>query len=81
MVYKDAACNDREDCLVVVAAAVVTLATVLALRLARPRLVVLLGDTSSGVAFNLIQTIGDLGTWFDPNTGRMVGIERAVGGG
>ncbi len=51
--------------LVVIAAAAATLATTaLIVRLARPWLLPLLGDTSSIVAFALIETIGELGTWF-----------------
>jgi Zn-dependent protease len=51
---------------VVVAAAAATLGTVMALRLARPWLLLLpwLGDTSSTVVFSLIETIGELGVWF-----------------
>jgi Zn-dependent protease len=50
--------------LVVVAAAAATLATVQVARFARPWILPLLGDTSSVVAFALIETIGELGTWF-----------------
>jgi Zn-dependent protease len=50
--------------LVVIAAAVATLGVALALRLARPWILPLLGDTSSTVVFSLIDTIGQLGAWF-----------------
>jgi len=43
-------------------AAILVIAFVL--RLARPLLLPLLGDTSSMLAFALIETIGQLGVWF-----------------
>jgi Zn-dependent protease len=49
---------------VVIAAAVATLGVALVLRLARPWILPWLGDTSSTVAFALIDTIGQLGAWF-----------------
>jgi Zn-dependent protease len=50
--------------IVVIAGAAAVLALALALRLVRPMLLPLLGDTSSTLAFALIETIGQLGVWF-----------------
>jgi Zn-dependent protease len=49
---------------VIMAAAGATLIFALALRIARPWLLPLLGDTPSTVAFALIDTIGQLAAWF-----------------
>jgi Zn-dependent protease len=50
--------------LVLIAATAAVLVSVVALRLARPIVLPLLGDTSSTVVFALIETIGQLGIWF-----------------
>jgi Zn-dependent protease len=49
---------------VVMAPAVVVVTMVLALWKARPLLLPLLGDSSSSLAFSLIETIAQLGIWF-----------------
>jgi Zn-dependent protease len=49
---------------IVAAATVAILAIIVALRLVRPLLLPLLGDTSSTLAFALIEAIGQLGIWF-----------------
>ena len=50
--------------IIVLAAAAAPLAAVLALRFVRPWLLPLMGDSSSVLAFALIETISELGTWF-----------------
>jgi Zn-dependent protease len=50
--------------LVVLASAIATLASVVALRLLRPYLLPLLPDTTSALAFAFIETIGELSLWF-----------------
>jgi Zn-dependent protease len=50
--------------LVVLAGAVATLASVVALRFLRPYLLPLLPDTTSALAFAVIETIGELSLWF-----------------
>jgi Zn-dependent protease len=50
--------------LVVIAGAVATLLSALALRLVRPLLLPLLPDTASALAFSLIETTGQLSLWF-----------------
>jgi Zn-dependent protease len=50
--------------LVVMAGAAATLASVVALRFARPYLLPLLPDTTSALAFAIIQTIAELSLWF-----------------
>jgi Zn-dependent protease len=49
---------------IVVASITAILTIAFVLRLARPALLPLLGDTSSMLAFALIETIGQLGVWF-----------------
>ncbi len=50
--------------LVVLAGAAATLASVVVLRLARPYLLPLLPDTTSALAFAVIETIGEVSIWF-----------------
>jgi Zn-dependent protease len=50
--------------LVVLAGAAATLASVVVLRFARPHLLPLLPDTTSALAFALIETIGEVSVWF-----------------
>jgi Zn-dependent protease len=50
--------------LVVVAGAAATLASVVALRFVRPYLLPLLPDTTSALAFAIIETIAELSVWF-----------------
>jgi Zn-dependent protease len=50
--------------LVVLAGAAATLASVVVLRLARPHLLPLLPDTTSTLAFAIIETIGEVSLWF-----------------
>jgi Zn-dependent protease len=50
--------------LVVLAGAAATVASVVILRLARPHLLPLLPDTTSALAFAIIETIGEVGLWF-----------------
>jgi Zn-dependent protease len=50
--------------LVVLAGAAATLASVILLRLARPHLLPLLPDTTSALAFAVIETIGEVSIWF-----------------
>jgi Zn-dependent protease len=50
--------------LVVLAGAAATLASVVVLRLARPHLLPLLPDTTSALAFAVIETIGEVSLWF-----------------
>jgi Zn-dependent protease len=50
--------------LVVLAGAVATIASVLVLRLVRPHLLPLLPDTTSALAFAVIETIGEVSLWF-----------------
>ncbi len=50
--------------LVVLAGAAATLASVVVLRLARPHLLPLLPDTTSALAFAIIETIGEVSLWF-----------------
>ena len=50
--------------IIVVVSIAAILAIAFVLRLARPVLLPLLGDTSSMLAFALIETIGQLGVWF-----------------
>jgi Zn-dependent protease len=50
--------------LVVLAGAAATLASIAALRFARPYLLPLLPDTTSALAFAFIETIGELSLWF-----------------
>jgi Zn-dependent protease len=50
--------------LVVLAGAAATLASVVVLRLARPHLLPLLPDTTSALAFAVIESIGEVSIWF-----------------
>jgi Zn-dependent protease len=50
--------------LVVLAGAAATIASVLVLRLMRPHLLPLLPDTTSALAFAVIETIGEVSLWF-----------------
>jgi Zn-dependent protease len=50
--------------LVVLAGAAATLASVVVLRLVRPHLLPLLPDTTSALAFAVIETIGEVSLWF-----------------
>jgi Zn-dependent protease len=50
--------------LVVLAGAVATVASVVILRLVRPHLLPLLPDTTSALAFAVIETIGEVSLWF-----------------
>ena len=50
--------------LVVLAGAAATLVSVVVLRLARPHLLPLLPDTTSALAFAVIETIGEVSLWF-----------------
>jgi Zn-dependent protease len=50
--------------LVVLAGAAATVASVLVLRLIRPHLLPLLPDTTSALAFAVIETIGEVSLWF-----------------